>query len=164
VPLQNTFKMVTVEESLKNSLTLLDVFALFVAALCHDMDHNGTNNTYHINTWSRLSLRYNDISVLEQHHASLTFKVGTVPRGRPFVSRDLSIGHTRSIFPFAVSLLATGILFGAQRLLFSEPRGRSFWGPEATIFGAQRPLFLGPRVRSFWGPEAALFGPRGRSF
>mmetsp|Transcript_31007 Transcript_31007/g.52072 ORF Transcript_31007/g.52072 Transcript_31007/m.52072 type:complete len:756 (+) Transcript_31007:1000-3267(+) len=72
---QNTFKMVTVEESLKNSLTLLDVFALFVAALCHDMDHNGTNNTYHINTWSRLSLRYNDISVLEQHHASLTFKV-----------------------------------------------------------------------------------------
>jgi len=49
----------------------LDVFALLAAALCHDLDHPGVTNSYLVQTESELALRYNDNSVLENHHASL---------------------------------------------------------------------------------------------
>lgn len=49
----------------------LDVFALLIGALCHDLDHPGYTNSYLINTQNELALRYNDVSVLENHHAAL---------------------------------------------------------------------------------------------
>lgn len=52
-------------------LRTLDVFALFIAALCHDMDHPGVSNAFLVETDNELALRYNDISVLENHHAAL---------------------------------------------------------------------------------------------
>jgi hypothetical protein len=52
-------------------LRFIDVFALLVAALCHDLDHPGCTNSFLINTEDELALRYNDVSVLENHHASL---------------------------------------------------------------------------------------------
>eukprot|EP00930_Biecheleria_cincta_P039656 TRINITY_DN27244_c0_g3_i1.p1 TRINITY_DN27244_c0_g3~~TRINITY_DN27244_c0_g3_i1.p1 ORF type:complete len:722 (-),score=97.72 TRINITY_DN27244_c0_g3_i1:271-2340(-) len=58
--------------SILEKLTLLDVFGLLISCLCHDLDHPGFNNSYLIETESPLALRHNDISVLENHHASLT--------------------------------------------------------------------------------------------
>jgi len=49
----------------------LDVLALLAASLCHDLDHPGFTNSYLIQTEGELALRYNDVSVLENHHASL---------------------------------------------------------------------------------------------
>jgi hypothetical protein len=54
----------------------------------------GTNNTYHINTWSQLSIRYNDMSVMEQHHSALCFAVLTNPQTN--IMRGLTL-HSRSI-------------------------------------------------------------------
>ena len=51
-------------------LTHLDVLAMLVAALCHDIDHPGNTNSFEINMNSELALVHNDISVLESHHAS----------------------------------------------------------------------------------------------
>jgi hypothetical protein len=71
----------------------LDCLALLLAALCHDLEHPGTTNAYHVralpvrcgnvstrarltrrlwqvNTGSPLALRYNDASVLENAHAA----------------------------------------------------------------------------------------------
>lgn len=56
-------------------LTPLDVFSLLVASLCHDLDHPGLNNTFQINAQTSLATLYNDISVLENHHASLCFSI-----------------------------------------------------------------------------------------
>lgn len=53
----------------------LDLFALIFSGLCHDIDHRGRTNAFEINTRSKLSLRYNDKSVLEQHHIAKTFKI-----------------------------------------------------------------------------------------
>ena len=53
----------------------LDVLALLVAALCHDLDHPGLTNAFQINSMSPLALRYNDESVLEHHHASTLFHI-----------------------------------------------------------------------------------------
>merc|ERR1719265_2048839 len=46
-------------------------FALLCAALSHDIDHPGVSNRYLTVRKSLLALVYNDISVLENHHAAL---------------------------------------------------------------------------------------------
>jgi len=53
----------------------LGQFALILSALCHDTDHPGTNNTYQTATVSKIALKYNDMSPLEQHHLYESFKV-----------------------------------------------------------------------------------------
>ncbi|RHZ05146.1 hypothetical protein DYB37_002573 [Aphanomyces astaci] len=52
---------------------------MLVAALCHDIGHPGTDNAYEIATGSALAIQYNDMSVLEQHHASETFRILHLP-------------------------------------------------------------------------------------
>ncbi|KAH8072528.1 3',5'-cyclic-nucleotide phosphodiesterase [Aureococcus anophagefferens] len=56
-------------------LTSLDILSLKVAALCHDIDHPGWNNDFEVNSSSDKALLYNDVSVLENHHAAYTFGV-----------------------------------------------------------------------------------------
>ncbi len=53
----------------------IGIFALLFAALVHDIDHPGNNNDFEINSKSPLALIYNDISVLESHHASVAFRL-----------------------------------------------------------------------------------------
>jgi hypothetical protein len=55
--------------------TDLELLALFVAALCHDVDHAGVNNAFHVNSRSELARTHNDQSVLENHHAATTFDI-----------------------------------------------------------------------------------------
>ena len=56
-------------------LTILDMSGYFIAAIIHDYKHPGLNNNFHINKRSELSMRYNDISVLENYHVSSAFKL-----------------------------------------------------------------------------------------
>ena len=51
------------------------VLALLIAALCHDVDHTGRSNAFEISSQSHLSILYHDKSVLENHHAAVTFFV-----------------------------------------------------------------------------------------
>lgn len=52
---------------------------LLTAAICHDLDHPGTNNAFQVNSRSDLALRYNDISVLENHHSSMAWDILYAP-------------------------------------------------------------------------------------
>jgi hypothetical protein len=56
-------------------LRYLDVLALLLSALCHDLDHPGLTNAFHVSTRSQLATRYNDVSVNENHHAAVTFEL-----------------------------------------------------------------------------------------
>ncbi|XP_019621738.1 PREDICTED: cGMP-dependent 3',5'-cyclic phosphodiesterase-like isoform X2 [Branchiostoma belcheri] len=50
-------------------LTDVELFALFVACLCHDLDHRGTNNAFQVSSKSVLAALYSsEGSVLERHH------------------------------------------------------------------------------------------------
>lgn len=51
------------------------LFGILIAAFVHDVGHPGNNNLFEINTCSELALRYNDLSVLEQHHCSIAFEL-----------------------------------------------------------------------------------------
>ncbi len=66
---------ITVRNCATELLKFSEVFALFLAAVCHDIAHPGTNNDFQINSESNLALLYNDVSVLENFHAATTFKI-----------------------------------------------------------------------------------------
>ena len=53
---------------------VLDLLSIIIAALGHDIGHPGLTNTYHINDSTDMAITYNDISVLENFHASTLFK------------------------------------------------------------------------------------------
>ncbi|KAL0479688.1 hypothetical protein AKO1_007520 [Acrasis kona] len=52
-----------------------DMLAAFIAAIVHDYDHPGLNNTFMINSQSYLATLYNDRSVLENHHCAQAFEI-----------------------------------------------------------------------------------------
>lgn len=49
--------------------------ALILAAMVHDVGHGGVNNSFLIESHSPLAIRYNDQSVLENHHIALAFSI-----------------------------------------------------------------------------------------
>lgn len=65
-------------------LTHLDIFALLVASVCHDVEHPGQNNAFLVNTMHDLALQFNDQSVLENHHCSTAFKLSKEPQHNIF--------------------------------------------------------------------------------
>lgn len=56
-------------------LESFNVLSILVAALAHDLGHDGYNNSFHQNTGSDLALTYNGISTLENHSASYLFRI-----------------------------------------------------------------------------------------
>eukprot|EP00921_Rhytidocystis_pertsovi_P017303 GHVQ01027186.1.p1 GENE.GHVQ01027186.1~~GHVQ01027186.1.p1 ORF type:complete len:572 (+),score=103.02 GHVQ01027186.1:104-1717(+) len=57
------------------SLGSLDTLCFVVAALAHDVGHLGRTNNFLVDSLHPLAIDYNDKSVLENFHASLTFHV-----------------------------------------------------------------------------------------
>ncbi|XP_071862597.1 phosphodiesterase 8 isoform X2 [Bombus fervidus] len=62
-------------ERLQQILEPLDEVATLVAAAAHDVDHPGRSSQFLCNSDNKLAILYNDLSVLESHHAALTFKL-----------------------------------------------------------------------------------------
>ena len=60
---------------LAGAFTPLDTFALLVAALVHDLQHPGYSNSFAVMAMDPLALRYNDATVLENHHAASFFSL-----------------------------------------------------------------------------------------
>ncbi|XP_072253887.1 high affinity cGMP-specific 3',5'-cyclic phosphodiesterase 9A [Leuresthes tenuis] len=65
--------------NLQEKFTQLDILILMTAAVCHDLDHPGFNNTYQINARTELAVRYNDLSPLENHHCAVAFQIFSQP-------------------------------------------------------------------------------------
>ncbi|XP_064618264.1 high affinity cGMP-specific 3',5'-cyclic phosphodiesterase 9A-like isoform X2 [Liolophura sinensis] len=65
-----------------------DLGILLTAAVCHDLDHPGYNNTYQINARTELAIRYNDISPLENHHCAVAFQILSNPECNIFFNVD----------------------------------------------------------------------------
>jgi hypothetical protein len=61
--------------AVRDFLSCTDILVLLVTALCHDLDHDGHTNSYHINAGSDLAQRYNDCSVMENHHCAIAFAI-----------------------------------------------------------------------------------------
>ncbi|XP_034944709.1 high affinity cAMP-specific and IBMX-insensitive 3',5'-cyclic phosphodiesterase 8 isoform X2 [Chelonus insularis] len=62
-------------ERLQMVLEPLDEVAALIAAAAHDVDHPGKSSQFLCNSDNKLAVLYNDLSVLESHHAAMTFKL-----------------------------------------------------------------------------------------
>ncbi|KAI8095635.1 hypothetical protein BDF21DRAFT_406378 [Thamnidium elegans] len=63
------------EDHLKKLLRPVDILALLMASLGHDVGHPGVNNGFMITTATPLAVLYNDVSVLESYHAMAFFNI-----------------------------------------------------------------------------------------
>ncbi|XP_064434489.1 high affinity cGMP-specific 3',5'-cyclic phosphodiesterase 9A isoform X1 [Mirounga angustirostris] len=74
---------------LQEKFSQMDILILMTAAICHDLDHPGYNNTYQINARTELAVRYNDISPLENHHCAVAFQILAQPECNIFANMQL---------------------------------------------------------------------------
>jgi hypothetical protein len=63
----------TSNDNIKQLLDPLDIFALLMASIGHDVGHPGVNNHFMVSTSTPLAILYNDKSVLESFHAMSFF-------------------------------------------------------------------------------------------
>jgi len=52
-----------------------DLGAIIIGGAIHDHEHPGFNNIYMVETSDEIAVRYNDVSVLENHHVASAFKL-----------------------------------------------------------------------------------------
>ena len=67
-------------------LSDLNLMAAYLAALIHDISHPGVTNSFLISLKHLKAVRYNDRSVLENHHLAIGFKVLLDPQNDIFES------------------------------------------------------------------------------
>ncbi|XP_069792485.1 high affinity cGMP-specific 3',5'-cyclic phosphodiesterase 9A-like [Narcine bancroftii] len=60
---------------LQDHLSPTENLILMIAAVCHDLDHPGLDNTYQVNARTDLALRYGNHSPLERHHCAVTLEL-----------------------------------------------------------------------------------------
>eukprot|EP00878_Enallax_costatus_P011773 GHUV01012289.1.p1 GENE.GHUV01012289.1~~GHUV01012289.1.p1 ORF type:complete len:856 (+),score=231.71 GHUV01012289.1:611-3178(+) len=72
VQVLHTVWMILETTNARTVLSPAEELVLLVAAICHDLDHDGFTNIYHVNVQSELAQMYNDRSVQENHHCALT--------------------------------------------------------------------------------------------
>jgi hypothetical protein len=56
-------------------LNKLDTLSFILAAVCHDIGHDGFTNSYHVNAYTNRAIDYNDVSVQESFHAAEFFRI-----------------------------------------------------------------------------------------
>ncbi|XP_068726198.1 high affinity cAMP-specific and IBMX-insensitive 3',5'-cyclic phosphodiesterase 8B-like isoform X1 [Montipora capricornis] len=84
------------KERVKAVLEPLDEIASLIAAVVHDVDHPGYTNSFLCNAGNELAILYNDIAVLESHHAALAFKL-TARDERSNIFKGLDMDEFRTI-------------------------------------------------------------------
>lgn len=109
-------------------LTTFNVFALLVAALCHDMDHPGLNNAYMIATRSELALVYANDSVLERHHAYMMQRLllagsTTMPPSDLLCSLD-EVGKAQFAVMVTNAILATDMSHHYKKVTYLVDRAQ----------------------------------------
>ncbi|XP_044179866.1 high affinity cAMP-specific and IBMX-insensitive 3',5'-cyclic phosphodiesterase 8A-like isoform X2 [Acropora millepora] len=83
------------KERVKAVLEPLDEVASLIAAVVHDVDHPGYTNSFLCNAGNELAILYNDIAVLESHHAALAFKLtARDERSNIFKGLDMDVFRT----------------------------------------------------------------------
>ncbi|KAI9989694.1 hypothetical protein PInf_019979 [Phytophthora infestans] len=83
----------------------VEIFAMLIAALCHDLDHPGNTNDFEVKTHSQLALTHNDDAVLERHHCRVAFIILSHPGANLFGQLP-----TRACFVYVRRLLIHCIL------------------------------------------------------
>jgi GAF domain-containing protein len=109
-----------IHTSLREVIDPLTLLGMFVACLCHDVDHRGTNNDFQISTNSPLAHIYGSSSVMENHHWDRSVTILSSPEHNIFV--NLSPADFNRIFHvIRARIIDTDLsLHFAQRAKFTK--------------------------------------------
>merc|ERR1719261_260496 len=87
---QTTFLLMSTIDKQKAIFEDIDMFAVMVGALGHDLGHPGVNSLFLINTRHDYAMTYNDTSVLENMHISTLYRILKSDATNIFVGLDHS--------------------------------------------------------------------------
>lgn len=59
----------------KLQLGKIDTLSFIMAAICHDLGHDGFTNSYHVNAITLRAINSNDVSVQETFHSAEFFRI-----------------------------------------------------------------------------------------
>ena len=90
------------------STSPLELAGAYLGAAIHDMDHPGVTNSYLISTQAKLAMRYNDRSVLENHHVASAFAL-TLEEDKDLFSQLLPDDYRHIRMVMIEMVLATDI-------------------------------------------------------
>jgi len=106
-----------------------DGMLITVASLCHDIGHPGRNNAFFINVCDPIAVIYNDQSVLENYHASLTFEILNIDEFALFADDDENL-YRQYRETIVKLILATDMKFHFEAISQFKVRRRA---PEFSI-------------------------------
>ncbi|KAI8907939.1 hypothetical protein EDD86DRAFT_191991 [Gorgonomyces haynaldii] len=75
----HTVSMLLLEPDISRSFSRLELFSVCIASAVHDLDHPGVGNPFLVAISHPMATIYNDIAVLESHHASRAFEIAKIP-------------------------------------------------------------------------------------
>lgn len=115
----------------------LECFGLTVAALAHDLGHEGRSNVFLVETEHELAICYNDMSVLENMHCSKLFQILALEENNLFSELNQVIySHIRHII--VDSIIATDF---AQRTGMVK-EFESMYGVNAELFDTADEMYM----------------------
>uniref|UniRef100_A0A3Q3VQK4 Phosphodiesterase n=1 Tax=Mola mola TaxID=94237 RepID=A0A3Q3VQK4_MOLML len=129
---QCMFAMLTTA-GFKETLTEVEILALIVGCVCHDLDHRGTNNAFQAKTGSALSLLYGTSATLEHHHFNHAVMI-LQSEGHNIFSNLSSTEYSDLMQLLKQSILATDLtLYFENRNMFFElvSNGEYNWNVKA---------------------------------
>ncbi|XP_015225922.1 PREDICTED: dual 3',5'-cyclic-AMP and -GMP phosphodiesterase 11A [Cyprinodon variegatus] len=117
----------------QETLTELEILALIVGCVCHDLDHRGTNNAFQAKTGSALALLYGTSATLEHHHFNHAVMI-LQSEGHNIFSNLSSTEYSDLMQLLKQSILATDLtLYFEKRNTFFElvSKGEYNWNVKA---------------------------------
>ncbi|OAD05767.1 hypothetical protein MUCCIDRAFT_118892, partial [Mucor lusitanicus CBS 277.49] len=87
-------------------ISRIDIAALMIAGLCHDIGHPGKNNNFQVNLKTDLAIRYSNKSVLESYSCTITMDLLTKHK----LLRRLEKASGSLGLPTSESEMRTGII------------------------------------------------------
>ncbi|KNC99177.1 serine/threonine protein kinase [Spizellomyces punctatus DAOM BR117] len=82
--LQTVNMLLLSDPKMAANFTKMEIFAACIASAVHDVDHPGLNNNFLVQSSHPLAIFYNDMSVLEFHHAAKAFEIAQQPETNVF--------------------------------------------------------------------------------
>ena len=64
-----------ITSQMENKYSSLEILALCISAICHDVNHDGFNNVYNVKAETPLGILFKDQSVMETHHCNVTIQI-----------------------------------------------------------------------------------------
>ena len=84
-------------------LSSLELFAILMACVCHDANHEGFNNVFNVKAETPLGILFKDTSVMEMHH--LTVSIPIVARENINMFKALNQDEVKKIWTLFIGLI-----------------------------------------------------------